>query len=364
MKVQLNAASIAKLTPGKYADEKQPGLFLNVTLKDKRWQFYAWLHGKPTKKALGVYGPNNGADAARAAVRQLLGSEKPEVKVRSLTLGELVDVYSKRCVKLGNRTAHMDQSFALNWADWGKRPIDSITIEQVEARHDKISSTRGPAAARRAVKALRILYNFAQSRDRNVTYNPASGVIIAKTVKRDVYLTEDEVVVFKSCLAEMAPGPRDFFTLCLSTGLRRSNITGMQKSWVNLEDATVTVPAEFSKNGKPIELPLMPDALAILRARMPGDSLFIFPANTASGHLGDPSSWMVELRMLMRKQGVTKHFTIHDLRRTMATRLNNAGVNIATIARALGHSSLSATMIYAHNDTESIRAALGAVAGA
>ncbi len=131
----------------------------------------------------------------------------------------------------------------------------------------------------------------------------------------------------------------------------------VDKEWVDLAAATVTVPASESKNGKEMIICLVPEAVEIIRGRMPGDNLYIFPGRV-SGHAQDGASWLKDLRRRMRERGVTKHFTIHDVRRTMATRLVAAGVNLPIISAALGHSSMASTAVYARTDLDMVRAAL------
>ncbi|MBV8356919.1 MAG: hypothetical protein JO189_03150 [Deltaproteobacteria bacterium] len=52
--------------------------------------------------------------------------------------------------------------------------------------------------------------------------------------------------------------------------------------------------------------------------------------------------------------------TIHDLRRTVRSRMAIAYVNLPTIGRVLGHLSLNATQIYARLNIEAARRALEA----
>jgi integrase len=54
---------------------------------------------------------------------------------------------------------------------------------------------------------------------------------------------------------------------------------------------------------------------------------------------------------------IEPHVTCHTLRHTAATRLTTAGISLATVARMLGHQSLSTTMRYAHSEDEALIAA-------
>ena len=53
-----------------------------------------------------------------------------------------------------------------------------------------------------------------------------------------------------------------------------------------------------------------------------------------------------------------KSLRFHDLRHTFATRLVLAGVDLATVSKLLGHSSIQMTMRYAHPTPEALKNAV------
>ncbi|HEX3033704.1 MAG TPA: site-specific integrase [Thermodesulfobacteriota bacterium] len=53
-----------------------------------------------------------------------------------------------------------------------------------------------------------------------------------------------------------------------------------------------------------------------------------------------------------------KNLRFHDLRHTFATRLVLAGVDLATVSKLLGHSSIHMTMRYSHPTPEALKKAV------
>jgi len=53
-----------------------------------------------------------------------------------------------------------------------------------------------------------------------------------------------------------------------------------------------------------------------------------------------------------------KNLRFHDLRHTFATRLVLAGVDLATVSKLLGHSTIQMTMRYAHPTPEALKNAV------
>jgi integrase len=106
--------------------------------------------------------------------------------------------------------------------------------------------------------------------------------------------------------------------------------------------ATWTLPAERCKNGLPNELVLPEFAARLLPVqRVNADGTpreLLFGAST-----GPFSGWSVRKRKLDRKLantgGELPPWTLHDLRRTFVTRLNDLGVEPHVIEALVNHSS-------------------------
>jgi integrase len=96
-------------------------------------------------------------------------------------------------------------------------------------------------------------------------------------------------------------------------------------------------------------IPLSIEAVRILRARSnPEGNPWVWPsAESATGHVVNPVKvW----RRLLKIAGVQEHTTLHDIRRTLGSRLAMDGVAGATISKVLGHVSPQSLKAYAHLD--------------
>jgi integrase len=58
------------------------------------------------------------------------------------------------------------------------------------------------------------------------------------------------------------------------------------------------------------------------------------------------------------KRASIKNLRFHDLRHTFATRLVLSGIDLATVSKLLGHSSIHMTMRYSHPTPEALKSAV------
>ena len=161
--------------------------------------------------------------------------------------------------------------------------------------------------------------------------SPFERVPIAPTVRRDRVLSDDEIRrVWKA-----TEGPGAFNAIVralLLTGQRREEVSGLTWSELDPGFSVWTLPASRSKNGKPHVIPISAQMEALLRAqpRVSGTDL-VFP-----GERGVFSGWSKSKARLDRRSGVSD-WTLHDLRRTVATGLQQLGVRLEVTEAVLNH---------------------------
>ena len=238
--------------------------------------------------------------------------------------------------------------------DWSNRKLDEITTAEVRTLHAEIGG-HAPVLANRVVEIISTVYGRAEEWGYTGS-NPAKDIRPFKEEKRDRFIQADELPAFFKALADdTSTDFKHFILLCLLTGARRVNVLSAQWQEINLTSAVWRIPD--SKNGEPVLIALVPEAVEILRARDPDGKKktgFVFPAESKTGYLTPPKKrWQA----LLKRAGMAD-FRIHDLRRSLGSWQAISGASLAIIGKSLGHKSADATLIYARLSMDPVRASV------
>ncbi len=132
---------------------------------------------------------------------------------------------------------------------------------------------------------------------------------------------------------------KDFIHLCLLTGQRKSNVLAMRWADIDFTSRTWTIPGEKMKNGQSLVLALSQSEIDLLEKRRKLGE-WVFPGSGSTGHYVEPKrAWH---RLLNRAQIENLH--IHDLRRSLASFMANAGADVSLIKSALNHKDIQTTL--------------------
>jgi site-specific recombinase XerC len=150
-------------------------------------------------------------------------------------------------------------------------------------------------------------------------------------------------------LLERTANPRDkaIITLFLYSGLRLNELRMLDRHDIEWEERRIMV--RFAKGGKWRRLSLNPKAADALRAylatrRDPDPALFLSRNRRRMAH----RSIQLMLEKFVAQLDLPKRITPHCLRHTFATHLlRTTGGDLRLVQRALGHSSIQTTVIYA-----------------
>ena len=211
--------------------------------------------------------------------------------------------------------------------------LDQITRKDVAARLNRITLEHGSIVASRARAQLSALFAWALAHGLTEA-NPVVGTLAPKGGQpRERVLSDSEIAaIWRAC------GDDDYgrcIKLLILCGGRRQEIGACAWSELDLERGVWTLPAARSKNGRAHTLPLLPAMLSIIKAvpRMAGrDQLFGARANGFTG-------WWRGKALLDQRAKVAGATTHHDLRRTVATRMADIGVQPHIIEQILNHQS-------------------------
>jgi integrase len=335
----------------------------------------------------------------------------PKAKKETLTLRTALDAYrAANAHRLRPRSEESYRSTVARYLhDWLDRPITELTREMVETRHQRIaedievrqrksalesakrleakavkaehmgwndaaaryrdraakvaqrSPVKGHATANGVMRALRLLWNFAADK------NPALGPNPVRLRKQWFVVPRRERVVRADDLPRFYEGlmnlensvQRDYLRLLLFTGLRRREAAGLRWSDVDLKGRILRIPAAATKAKRKLDLPLSDVILDMLVARRSiGDTTFVFPANSKSGHLAEPK---FALEQIARATGI--RISAHDLRRTFVTVAESCDISPLALKMLVNHSvGRDVTSGYVIMNTERLREATQKVA--
>ena len=150
----------------------------------------------------------------------------------------------------------------------------------------------------------------------------------------------------------------DLAQLILNQGMRPDEVLGLRREDVDLERGQLSI-----RNGKSPAarrtLDLTSESRRIFVRRLECASAWIFQSKRNPGmRLTRLNGAHDKLCSKALEEGVSLKFVLYDFRHTFATRMAQAGVDLATLAAILGHSSIRIVHRYVHPTAEHKRDAM------
>ncbi len=310
---------------------------------------------------------NDPAEARKA--RQAAAKADPERDLIRQLSATFVDRY---CKPRNRAWAEVERQFKTEInPKWGARRAQDIKKRDVLDLLDGIVDRGSPVTANRVFATLRKFFNWLVERD-VLEASPCAGVKKPTAEQsRDRILTDDEIALFWKATASFEYPFGPMWRLLLLTGQRREEVAGMTWKELDLAGKVWTIPATRTKNGGAHSVPLSPAALKIVEA-LPkiGKAGFLF-TTTGDTHVTGYSrskarldAKMLEIVREADAEATLTPWTLHDLRRTMASGMARLQINLPVIEKVLNHSSGSFAAIvgvyHRHEFADEKRAALEA----
>jgi integrase len=218
-------------------------------------------------------------------------------------------------------------------------PIHRIKRRDVAVALGGITERHGRVAAARARSSLSAFFSWAMREglaDENPvigTNDPAAGM-----TSRDRVLTDAELrAIWTACQDD------DFgriVRLLMLTACRRDEIGGLRWDEVDVDNAMLTIPGSRTKNHTALNLPLSPTAIAIIESTPRwADREFVWCARGRGFSSWSYATLGLRERIAAAQGKVLAPWRLHDIRRTVATRMGDLGVLPHVVEAILNHRS-------------------------
>ncbi len=371
--MKLSPQKINKMIPdGKnYQDITESSLYLrNRPLKV--WYCVRKKAGKVKWIKLGNYPDMGLSDARRAALKEKNNIQENQLNKHNsaYTLDDIFKEYDKNLEGVRKSIPKYRKMIAsLSMIPIAQKHLSDITPDDIRELKRKCEHT--PVMFNRYRALISTLFSYA-CRNMNVSFaNPVIHVTKYPETPRKTKLPIEKAKRFFELLdSDKYPEDfRDLLKMLIYGGQRETNTFSMRWEDIDLSNDVWTIPADRSKNGKPMSTPLTPEMKEILlrRRKAAKHPVWVFPRQkrpvtglTKAGYTRkEQAGHIVNIRRTYRRfleELEAPELTIHDLRRTHGTWMLNAGASIEQVSASLHHSSIAITQkVYAEMLTKQVR---------
>jgi integrase len=358
------------------ADALVPGLKVRVTDRGAKsfilWRRYGGAPN-PAARSLGPVGLLTLA-AARDKARGWLeaikrGQDPPNVlgEGEDNSFAAVVGEYLKRHVAGQRKAKDVEREIRKELLPrWRNRTLSSITRRDVTQLVDEIKDRGARYQAHNILGHAKTFFNWAIERGiYRIETSPCDRIkpsrLIGPKAPRQRVLSDIEIAAFWRATGRMGYPIGPLFRMLLLTGQRKSEVAEARWREFDLKRRIWTVPPERFKSDAVHIVPLSDDVMALLE-KLPrwsgGD--FLFSSNGGKAPVNGFSKAkqrldrriLLSLRAMARMRGDDPRsvrlepFVLHDLRRTMRTRLSSLRVVDAVAEMAIGHGRKGIQRVY------------------
>lgn len=254
--------------------------------------------------------------------------------------------------------------------EFGKRKLHELTRADVKRWHAKFNEPnskgkRRPYEGNRALGYFRRALSLAVADTEPRVDNPATGIAKHPETSRERFFSDDELQRIGTALAEIEAEGNTLvgFIRCIRllalTGMRLSEVIGMQWTWIDFEQGCVRLPD--AKAGART-VPLGGPALAHL-ASLERIGSFVCYGTDAKKPISLKTVENLWPTLRSRAGFKPKEVRMHDFRHTVGTFAAQTGANAFAVRDHLGHHSLGQANDYVGRDVNPLRKMADATSG-
>lgn len=255
------------------------------------------------------------------------------------TFKEAVEKYLAESTK---KTKGWDES-RLRWflrnEAFGQLPLQDVSREVLEVARGALGAGLAPATVNHYMGVLRSVLRRAATEWGWIQTVPK--VPVEKVKLQDPrWLTRAQ---FQRLVKHLPAHSSDIARFAVSTGLRRSNITGLTWDRVDLKRRAVYIPGSQAKAGKGIPVALNREAVEVLKRWRGKHDLWVFVFRGKPVYQVTTATW----RRACIAAGIPG-FRFHDLRHTWASWQVQSGTPLLALQEMGGWASFEMVRRYAH----------------
>lgn len=217
--------------------------------------------------------------------------------------------------------------------------LGQLTRDAIAQVGESKRQQTSPATANRLLALIRSILRRA-ALDWEWIDKPPVIKLYREPKRRVRYLTPQQALIL---LNELPPHLADIVRFSLATGLRRSNVTKLDWSQVDLKRRVAWIHGDQAKAGKPIHVTLNATALDVLARQIGKHQARVFTYKGKPVIQVNTKAWYQAL-----KRAGIEDFRWHDLRHTWASWLTQQGVPLNVIQEMGAWESAEMVRRYAH----------------
>lgn len=237
---------------------------------------------------------------------------------------------------------------------WGDMPLKEIKRADVLALIRAVK-VKKPIAANRLLSFLKTFFTWALDYEL-IDDSPAASIKRQTSEKeraRDRVLSDEEIkALWHACESRGSFGRA--FKVMLLTGQRRTEVGAMRWSEIDLATKTWTIPKGRMKAKHRHTVPLSDLAISVIYAdRRSGEFVFSSGRRNRNGAYGPLKGWGKSKAKAMEavergagKNAAEEIWRLHDLRRTVSTRINELGFSDVVADKVLDHATTRVSATY------------------
>lgn len=248
---------------------------------------------------------------------------------------------------------------AYTFKEWGKRPIDTITTQEVRELIRQKAGDKSPGHQKNILKFIRGVFNHGVETGA-IARNPCPDMKFRIGDKIKKVLTEEQLRTFLNKAKQMDVEWYPIWATAVYTGMRNGELFALTWDKVNLDDRFILINASWNnidgfkdtKSGDDRMVEIAPNLVTVLKELKlkSNGSPFVFP-RVRNWDKGEQAR---ELRLFLMGIGLPP-IRFHDLRASWATVLLSKGVEPIRVMKAGGWKDMKTMMIYVRKAGVDIR---------